>query len=99
VACGGFSARATKCLARKLEEITRELGKPQFISESLHLGLYLINFAFDSKDENYSRDYDERDCTVDVIPLDAKVLSARLAQKRTTRRRVAAPVKKARRKG
>ncbi|MGA2068497.1 MAG: hypothetical protein ABSG86_26220 [Thermoguttaceae bacterium] len=98
VACGGFSARATRCLAAKLQEITRKLGKPQLMSESLHMGVYLINFAFDPEDQNYSRDYDERDCDVEVIALDEKVLSTRLGHKRTTRRRVVAPLKKVRRK-
>ena len=94
VACGGFSARATRRLSRKLKEITRELGKPQFISKSLHMGLYLINFAFDPKDGRYSRDYDDRACDFRVIPLDEEVLSRRLAPKRTARRRTAAPTKR-----
>jgi hypothetical protein len=98
VACGGFSARATRCLTRKLDEITEQLGKPQFISESLHVGLYLIAFSFDPKDKNYTRDRDERECEFRVIPLDDKVLRRRLEHKRAARKRPAARMKTSLRK-
>jgi hypothetical protein len=98
VACGGFSARATMCLTRKLTEITGKLGKPQFNSESLRLGLYLIKFSFDRDDKNYTRDRDDRDYTFRVIELDGNVLHDRLDQRQTTRTRATTPAKKPRRK-
>jgi hypothetical protein len=99
MACGGFSARATRCLTRKLAEITAQLGKPQFVSESLHVGLYLIAFSFNADDTNYTRHRDDREFDFHVIPLDEKVLLDRLQQKRTPPKRPAARTKKPRRKG
>jgi hypothetical protein len=99
VACGGFSARATRCLTRKLEDITGQLGEPQFISDSLHVGLYLIAFSYDPKDKNYAKDRDDRDCEFRVIPLGKKVLSSRLKKKkRTARKRSTARTKTARKR-
>ncbi len=98
VACGGFSARATRKLTLKLDEITEQLGKPQFISESLHVGLYLIAFSFDPNDKTYTRDRDDRECQFRVIPLDEKVLRGRLEQKRAARRRPTARMKTSLRK-
>jgi hypothetical protein len=90
VACGGYSARSTRCLTRKLEEITAHLGKPQFMSESLHVGLYLIAFTFDSKDKDFDPERDDREFGFRVIPLDDKVVCNRVTQKRAPRRRSAA---------
>ena len=98
VACGGFSARATRCLTRKLDEITEQLGTPQFISESQHVGLYLIAFRFDPKDKNYTRDRDDREFEFRVIPLDEKVLRGRLERKRAARKRSTARMKTSLRK-
>jgi len=87
VACGGFSARATRKLTQNLEDVTAQMGKPQFESESLHVGLYLIAFTFDPSDTNYTPDRDDRECQFQVIPLDDKALGDRLKQKRAARRR------------
>jgi len=98
VACGGFSARATRCLTRKLDEITGQLGTPQFVSDSLHVGLYLIKFRFDAGDTDYTRDRDDRECEVDVIRLDEGVLGGRLGQKRAASTRSTAGTKTSLRK-
>jgi hypothetical protein len=75
--------------------LTGRLGKPQFISDSLHAGLYLIKYSFDREDQNYTRD---RDCKYRIITLDEKVLRDHLAHKRTTRpRTTAAKIKRRKR--
>jgi hypothetical protein len=78
VACGGFSARATMCLTQRLDDIAAELGDPQFISESVHVGLYLIKFTFDPNDEESTLNRDDRKFQYRVIRLDEKVLHRRL---------------------
>jgi hypothetical protein len=86
VACGGFSARATICLAKKLDNITADLGAPQYISQSLHVGLYLIQFTFDPKDKNFTKDRDDRDFNFRVIRLDKEVIRSRLERKAETQK-------------
>jgi hypothetical protein len=78
VACGGFSARATRCLTRKLQQIIGSLGEPQYISKLLQVGMYLIEITFDPKDTNYSSISDNRDFEFQVIRLDEDVLKRRL---------------------
>jgi len=79
VACGGFSARGTKCLTQAIREgITGGLGEPQYLSDALHVGVYLVEFLFDPKDRNFSRDYDARPFESRIIRLDEEVLEKRL---------------------
>jgi hypothetical protein len=78
IACGGFSSRATHCLTRHLEAITSEFGQPQYISDRLQLGLYVIRFSFKATDTNYDNYRDERECTTDVIRLSKEVICRRV---------------------
>jgi hypothetical protein len=78
VTCGGFSGRATSCLTEQLEEITSELGEPQYVSEHLHLGLYVIHFTFDPADTDFDQYRDDRPFETRVIRLDDAVIARRL---------------------
>ncbi|OHB75918.1 MAG: hypothetical protein A2W31_15680 [Planctomycetes bacterium RBG_16_64_10] len=78
IACGGFSSRATNCLTSHLEAITSQFGEPQFMSEQLQLGLYVIKFRFDPSDTNYDDYRDERECSIEVIRLSKEVIGRRL---------------------
>jgi hypothetical protein len=82
VACGGFSSRATNCLTEHLEEVVSEVGKPQFTSKSLDVGMYVIRFTFDTSDQSAARSGDQRPFTRQVIGLSTKVIQRRLNRRR-----------------
>lgn len=98
IACGGYSSRGTDCLATKLVEVASQMGAPQFESDNLRLGLYLIAFSWDlrSGDRRDRRAGKKRrrgesepelvlnasSITYRLIPLDAEVLRRRLGKTR-----------------
>jgi len=83
VACGGFSSRATNCLTEELDYIVSALGAPQYESNTLHVGMYIIEFTFDPKNKNYDRYRDARPFKTNVIRLPDNVLRRRLEPRST----------------
>ena len=78
VACGGFSSQATHCLTERLEAIVPKLGEPQFVSDQIHVGLYLIRFTFDRTDSDNGRFKDNAPFKYDVIAVSSEALARRL---------------------
>jgi len=78
VACGGFSFRATNCLTKDLEWIVSQAGEPQYISDRIQLGLYVIRFTFDRTSTDYDEYHDNRPFETEVIPVPKAVLQRRL---------------------
>jgi hypothetical protein len=78
VACGGFSSRATHCLTENIEAIVAALGEPQFKTENLRVGMYVIRFAFSQGPGERKRHDNERPPKTRVVPLSEKVLARRL---------------------
>ncbi len=81
VVCGGFSGRATSYLTKELEWIVSRLGPPQFISENLEVGLYVIEFKFDPRGTDYGMYHDNRSFDSKVISLAEKVIQRRLKRR------------------
>ncbi len=82
IACGGFSSRATRCLTDNLERIVSQCGAPQFVSDELQVGLYIIRFSFDPANKDYDIYRDDRDFKTEVIPVPEEVVRRRLNGKR-----------------
>lgn len=78
VACGGFSSRATHCLTQHLDKIVPKLGQPQFVSDKIHVGLYVVHFTFDPDDTNYDSFKDSRPFKHEVIPVSTTAMERRL---------------------
>jgi hypothetical protein len=78
VACGGFSSRATNCLTERLDQIIPEMGEPQFVSEKIHAGVWVIRLSYDPKDSNYDQYKDNRPFEHKVIALPEKVVARHL---------------------
>ena len=78
VACGGFSSRATHCLTQALEQIVPKLGQPQFVSEKIHVGLYLVRFTFEPSDTEYDPFKEDWPFKHEVIPVSSQAIKRRL---------------------
>ncbi|MGA2033604.1 MAG: helix-turn-helix transcriptional regulator [Thermoguttaceae bacterium] len=78
VACGGFSSRATHCLTEDIEAIVAALGEPQFETNDLRVGMYVIRFTFGQGSGGRRRPDSERPFRTEVLPLAQKVLARRL---------------------
>ena len=82
---GGFSGRATHCLASGLQGIVGKLWPPSYSSNEQLVGAFLIRFEF--ADSNVSPDEQRDDgwmyypSTTEVIPLEEKVLKQKLKRK------------------
>jgi hypothetical protein len=79
VACGGFSGRATRCLATRPMCIAPQLWPPQFRSDVLQDGLFLVRFAFRPSPAQADQGEGLREFKHEVIPLSAASLKKRLA--------------------
>jgi hypothetical protein len=76
LACGGFSGQATRFLAKRFTSIASEVGKPQYRTPELEVGLFLI--AFDIRQANVTRNGDTDDFGHRLIRVDDEVVSRRL---------------------
>ena len=80
---GGFSGRATHCLASALEGIVGKLWPPSYQSDEQQVGAFLIRFEFADSDARADGQPDDEwmyyPSTTEVIPLDEKVLRRKLA--------------------
>jgi hypothetical protein len=82
---GGFSGRATHCLASSLPGIAGKLWPPSYHGDEQQVGAFLIRFEFADTDAPPD---DRRDdgwmyypSAIEVIPLDEKVLRRKLERK------------------
>jgi hypothetical protein len=86
VACGGFSSRATDQMANDLEAIVSQIGKPAWNTESLRVGLHIIEFTVEEtatqtpNGEKAPADYKRCEFKVHTVPTEA--LSRRLQRRR-----------------
>jgi hypothetical protein len=82
---GGFSGRATHCLASSLGGIAGKLWPPSYSGGGQQVGAFLVRFEFADSD---APPHDQRDdgwmyypSAIEVIPLDEKVLRRKLETK------------------
>jgi hypothetical protein len=82
---GGFSGRATHCLASSLRAITGKLWPPSYRGDEQQVGAFLIRFEFADSDAPTDDQPDDGwmyyPSTVEVIPLGEKALKPRLQRK------------------
>lgn len=79
---GGFSGRATRCLADLMVEQSNQLWPPGFVSDDLRVGAVVVQFDFEGvpKPPNERNPLEQtRPIATRVIPLDAEVLQRRFA--------------------
>lgn len=83
---GGFSGRATHCLASNLRAITGKLWPPTYDTSELQVGAFVVRFEFgDQPSRPEGAPHTEwmyRPSATEVIPLESKVLARKLERKR-----------------
>jgi hypothetical protein len=82
---GGFSGRATHCLALRLPRIVGRLWPPSYDTGELQVGAFVVRFRFDDSDDAPKEDGDTeslyRPTDTQVVPLDARVLKQRIGRR------------------
>ena len=82
---GGFSGRATHCLASSLRAIAGRLWPPSYDTSELQVGAFIVRFEFSDADAQFEDNRDTesmyRATKTQVIPLEAKVLRQKLERK------------------
>ncbi len=77
LACGGFSGDATGYLAAKLDAIERDLWPPQYITDKMMVGLFIVDFTLPPGPAGDDGRAKEPSATV-VHAVDKEVISKRL---------------------
>ena len=82
---GGFSGRATHCLASGLRGITGQLWPPSYDTGELQVGAFIVRFEFAGSGSEPADGFDPewmfRPSATEVIPLEEKVLSQKVQKK------------------
>lgn len=82
---GGFSGRATHCLASGLSGIMGKLWPPSYETNELKVGAFIVRFKFKEASAQAKRAADTawiyHASSTEVIPLEKKVLERKLKQK------------------
>jgi hypothetical protein len=82
---GGFSGRATHCLASGLPGIMGKLWPPTYKTNELHVGAFIVRFEFSEPSGQAEHGADNewmyQPATTEVIPLEEKVLERKLERK------------------
>ncbi len=85
VVLGGFSGRATHCLAASLRSIAGKLWPPTYDDGELQLGVFIVRFGFEPSSgqpgETFGTERTYRPSSTEVIPLEEKVLKQKVARK------------------
>ncbi len=78
LACGGFSGVATRFLAERFSNVASQFWPPQYQSDQLHVGLFLV--AFDARKASRGKRATATNANdkFQIIPLHSKVLTRRL---------------------
>ena len=82
---GGFSGRATHCLASNLRSITGRLWPPTYDTNELQVGAFVVRFEFGDSaarpEDPSDTEWMYRPSTTEVISLERKVLARKLERK------------------
>jgi len=82
---GGFSGRATHCLASSLRGITGKLWPPTYDTSELQVGAFVIRFKFANSaaqpDDDSDTEWMYRPLKTEVVALEEKVLKQKLERK------------------
>jgi hypothetical protein len=81
MALGGFSGRATRCLARLLTQHGDQFWKPVYEDEGIQIGAFVVKFAL-SDQAGHEQDFGGSDVQAEstVVRLDPDVISRRMQQ-------------------
>ena len=80
LACGGFSGKATGCLAAQLGKIADDLWAPQYRSPELEVGLFLVKIKFTDAGSGDVETSGSQDFTQSVIAIHPSVVQRRLGK-------------------
>ena len=77
LACGGFSSEATAALAKGLNLIVTGI-QPQYISPTLRMGMYIVEFKFKRTRHERERLNGDEVFDIKLVPVGAAALQRRL---------------------